>query len=70
VLAGTSFGEKGVESVVATTDGLVGGHLAIGLDTVLEAVKLPAGVTDLATALANVDGDTFTHVEGKGSSWL
>ena len=28
VLAGTSLGEEGVESVVAATDGLVGGHLA------------------------------------------
>ena len=28
VLASTSLGEEGVESVVAATDGLVGGHLA------------------------------------------
>merc|ERR1719171_1034751 len=36
VLAGTSLGEEGVERVIATTDGLVGGHLAIRLDAVLE----------------------------------
>merc|ERR1711964_965017 len=54
VLAGASLGEEGVEGVVTTTDGLVGGHLAIRLDAVLEAVQLPATVTDLATALADV----------------
>ena len=32
VLAGTSLREEGVESVVAAADGLVAGHLAIGLD--------------------------------------
>ena len=63
VLAGTSLGEEGVEGIVATTDGLVGGHLAIGLDAVLEAVKLPARVTGLDTGLANVDGDALTHGE-------
>ena len=45
VLASAGFGEEGVEGVITTTDGLVGGHLAVGLDTVLEAVKLPAGIT-------------------------
>ena len=51
VLASTSFGEEGVERVVTATDGLVGRHLAIRLDTVLEAVKLPTTVTDLNSAL-------------------
>ena len=32
VLAGARLGEEGVEGVVAAADGLVGGHLAIGLD--------------------------------------
>jgi hypothetical protein len=44
VLAGTSLREEGVEGVVATTDGFVGWHLAIRLDAVLEAVKLPASL--------------------------
>merc|ERR1711990_1276503 len=61
VLAGAGLGEEGVEGVVTATDGLVGRHLAIRLDTVLEAVQLPATVTDLATALAAMDRDTFTH---------
>jgi hypothetical protein len=28
---------------------------------VLQAEQLPAGVTDLNTSLANVDGDNFSH---------
>ena len=55
VLASTSLGEEGVESIVATTDGLVGRHLTVWLDTVLEAEELPAGVTDLDTGLTDVD---------------
>jgi hypothetical protein len=52
VLASAGFVEEGVEGVITTTDGLVGGHLSVGLDTVLEAVKLPASVTGLDTGLA------------------
>ena len=33
VLAGPGLGEEGVEAVVSSTDGLIGGHLAIGLDS-------------------------------------
>jgi len=55
VLASTSLGEEGVESIIATTDGLIGGHLTVRLDTVLEAEELPAGVTDLDTGLTDVD---------------
>jgi hypothetical protein len=35
VLSGTSLGEKGVEGIVTTTDGLIGRHLTIRLNTVL-----------------------------------
>ena len=38
-------------------------HLAIGLDTVFEAVKLPAGVTNLDTGLTDVERDDFAHGE-------
>ena len=41
VLAGAGLREEGVEGVVATTDGLVRGHLAVRLDAVLEAEELP-----------------------------
>jgi hypothetical protein len=37
VLARTAFGEEGVEGVVADADGLVGWHLTVGLDAMLEA---------------------------------
>mmetsp|Transcript_4124 Transcript_4124/g.11639 ORF Transcript_4124/g.11639 Transcript_4124/m.11639 type:complete len:313 (+) Transcript_4124:715-1653(+) len=63
MLAGTSLGEEGVEGIIATSNSLVGGHLAIGLDAVLQAVELPAGVTGLDTGLANVDADDFPHDE-------
>merc|ERR1719281_223399 len=62
VLARAGLREEGVEGVVAAADGLVGGHLAVGLDAVLEAVELPAGVADLDASLTKVDGDDLTHV--------
>ena len=34
--------------------------MTIGLDAMLKAVELPAGVTNLATGLADVDGDALT----------
>ena len=55
VLAGTSLTEEGVERVITTSDGLVRWHLSIRLDTVLEAVQFPTGVTDLDTSLANMN---------------
>jgi len=61
VLSGTSLREEGVEGIITSTDRLIGGHLTIGLNTMLEAEQLPAGVTDLDTGLPNVDSDSFTH---------
>jgi len=61
VLASTSLREEGVESVVATTDGLVGRHLAVRLDTMLQAEKLPGSITDLATGLSKLNIDDFAH---------
>ena len=58
VLASASLGEEGLEGVIP--EGLVGGHVAIGLDAMLKAVELPTGVSDLATGLADVDGDALT----------
>ena len=55
MLTSTSLGEEGVESIITTTDGFVGWHLTIWLDSVLKAEELPAGVTDLDTALTDVD---------------
>jgi hypothetical protein len=63
MLSGTGLGEEGVESVVTTADGLVAGHLTIGLDAVLKAEELPASVSGLDTGLANVDSNALTHLE-------
>jgi len=62
VLTLTSLGEEGVESVITSTDGFIGGHLTIGLDTVLEAEELPTLVTDLDTLLTNVNTQLLSHV--------
>jgi len=61
VLASASLGEEGVEGIITTTNGLVRGHLAIRLNTVLKAEELPAGVTDLDTGLTDVNRDNLTH---------
>lgn len=55
VLTGTSFGEEGVESIITTTDSLIGGHLTIRLNTVFKTEQFPTGVTDLDTTLTNVN---------------
>ena len=54
VLSGTSLGEEGVEGVVAATDGLVGGHLAVRLDAVLEAVCKLAQNVSITAVIENV----------------
>ena len=59
VLSRARLSKEGVEGVVGDADGLVGGHLTVGLDAVLETVELPASVAHLATCLAHVDGDAF-----------
>ncbi len=60
MLSGTSLREEGVEGVITTSDGLVTWHLTIRLDTVLQTVQLPAGITNLDSGLSDVDGDTLT----------
>jgi len=63
MLSSTGLGEEGVEGIVTTTDGFIGWHLTVWLNSVLEAEKLPAGVTDLDTGLTDVDGNDFSHYE-------
>jgi len=55
------LGEERIESIIAASDGLVGWHLTIGLDAVLQAKELPAGVADLDASLADVDAKSLTH---------
>lgn len=59
VLPGAGLTEEGGEGVVVASGGLLGGHVAVRLDAVLQAVQLPAGVAHLDASLANVDRDTF-----------
>jgi len=66
VLSSSSLAEEGIEGVVSTSDGLVRRHLTVGLDTVLQAVEFPAGITNLDSGLSDVDRDTFTHDEERG----
>ena len=51
VLASAGLGEEGVERVITATDRHVARHLAVRLNTVLQAEELPATVADLATGL-------------------
>ena len=60
MLSGARLAEERVEGVVAAADRLVARHLTVGLDAVLEAVQLPAGIAYLQTALADVDAEDFT----------
>ena len=60
MLSSSSLGEEGVEGVVSCTDSLVRGHLAIRLYSMLQAVQLPARVTNLDPGLADVDRDALT----------
>eukprot|EP00962_Isochrysis_galbana_P028381 scaffold8972_cov118-Isochrysis_galbana.AAC.3 len=60
VLARAGLRKEGVEGIVAAADGLVRRHLAVGLDAVLEAEELPAGIAGLNAALAKVNGDDLT----------
>lgn len=60
MLAGAGLAEESVERVIAASDGGVGGHLAVGLDAVLQAIQLPACIADLYASLSHVDRDAFT----------
>jgi len=66
VLASTCLREEGVEGIITTTNGLIARHLSVRLDPVLEAEKLPAGITDLDTSLSDVDAKSLTHLENEG----
>ena len=57
MLASVCLTEEGVEGVISSPNSLVSWHLAI----VFQAVELPAGIADLDTSLANVDGDALLH---------
>jgi len=60
MLSSTSFTKEGVERVIATTHTFIGRHLSIWLNSMLQTIQFPAGITDLGTGLTNMDGDTLT----------
>ena len=57
MLAASCLIEEGGEGVVFV---FLVGHPTIRLDTMLQAVQLPAGIAHLDTSLPHMDGDTFT----------
>lgn len=61
VLTSASFREKRVEGVVSSSHAFIGRHLAVWLDAVLEAIQLPARISDLHSGLADVNRDALTH---------
>jgi len=61
VFASSSRAEEGVESIITSTDGLVRRHLTIRLDTVLETVQFPAGITDLDSGLSEMNRNALSH---------
>ena len=60
VLASSSLAEEGVESIISTSNGFVRRHLTIRLDTMFQAVKFPAGITDLDTGLSEMNRDALS----------
>ena len=61
VLSSAGLGEECVERIITSSDGFVAWHLTIRLNAVLQAEQLPARISNLDTALANVDADALTH---------
>ncbi len=60
VLPWASFAEECIEGIVPSSNGLITRHLTIRLDTMFQAIQLPACIANLHTGLTNVDRDTFT----------
>ena len=55
MFAGTSLAEERVEGVIAASDSLIRGHLAVRLDPMFKTVQFPAGIAHLGTGLPHVD---------------
>lgn len=59
VFSCTGFTEERVEWIITTTDGFIGRHLTIRLNSMFKTVKFPASVSNLDTSLTNMDRNTF-----------
>jgi hypothetical protein len=64
IFALTSLGEEGAETLIRVSGLALLSQISIGLNAMLEAVKLPARVGNLATSLADVNANDFSHFEG------
>ena len=53
------FAEKRVKGIISSADGFVARHLAIRLNSMLQAVQLPTSISNLNTRLTNMDGNTL-----------
>ena len=51
--------DVGVDSIDSSSDGFVAWHVPVRLDTVLEAVRLPYGIFNLESSLADVGADSL-----------
>ena len=60
MFASSRLTEEGVEGIITPSNGLVTRHLTIRLDTVFQAVQLPAGIAHLDSRLTNMDRYTLT----------
>ena len=60
VLSSSSFTEEGVERIIPATDGFITRHLAIRLNSMLQAIQFPASIANLYTGLSGMHRDTFT----------
>ena len=52
VLPAASFTKECVEGIVSTANGLVTGHLTVGLDSMLQTVQFPTPIPNLYACLA------------------
>jgi len=51
----SSLTEEGIKGIIASADGFVAWHGPVGLDAMLQAVQLPACISNLHTSLTNMD---------------
>jgi hypothetical protein len=63
MFASTSFREEGTEAVIIPSSSFVRRDHTIRLNTMLQAVELPAGIAHLATSLANVNRNALPHFQ-------
>mmetsp|Transcript_3228 Transcript_3228/g.9066 ORF Transcript_3228/g.9066 Transcript_3228/m.9066 type:complete len:395 (-) Transcript_3228:120-1304(-) len=61
VLAGSRFAKKGVVRIIFHTRRGIRWHVAVGVNTMFQAVEFPTLVSDLNTGLSEMNRDTFTH---------